>query len=316
MTPAAKKAFVTRMAAGRKKAARNPKNGGTIKQVLQDAGYTGHKETSSGHKYWHPGTFNGVKVDSSGNWKHTANIPGDPQQETGTGKGPDSLKHHLHKVNPESRARKKRRNASPAPRIVSRGKGKIASFQVLIGPRVIAQYATRAKAAAHLKAIRKARNPEDMEAASAMYEQFHGRASERIIDHSETLDYRSELAQLGKLIELRIAINGDRATLDGFGNCHVACDPQGKNIAFLGGSQGIDLAALEIDSEKDLIELGECTYIKYFSRKGFHDFAPIDYFHSFGEENGIRPVLGYDTFNKKLFLIGGDYTVKPEGIVN
>jgi hypothetical protein len=160
------------------------------------------------------------------------------------------------------------------------------------------------------------RNPADMAEASAMYEQFHGRAPARIIEHSETLDYRSELAELGKLLELRIKINGDRATLDGFGNCQVACDPDGKNIAFLGGNQTIDLDALGIESDKDLIELGELTYIKYFSRKGFHDFAPIDYFHHVGEVDGIRPMLSYDTFNKKLFLLGGNYQVKPAGIEN
>jgi hypothetical protein len=160
------------------------------------------------------------------------------------------------------------------------------------------------------------RNPDSMGPASAMYESFHGREPARIIEHSDNFDYRAELAELGKLLELRIKINGDRATLDGFGPCQVACDPDGHNIAFLGGAQTIDLDALGIESDKDLVELGELTYIKYFSKKGFHDFAPIDYTHHFGEVDGIRPILTYDTFNRKLFLIGGNYQVKPEGITN
>jgi hypothetical protein len=164
---------------------------------------------------------------------------------------------------------------------------------------------------------RQIKNPEDMGPASAMYESFHGREPARIIEHTENFDYRAQLAELGKLLELRIKITGgDKATLDGFGNCQVACDPDGKNIAFLGGSQAIDLDALEIESDKDLIELGEVTYIAYFAKKGFHNFEPIDYTHHFGEVDGIRPILTYDSFNRKLFLIGGNYSVKPEGITN
>jgi hypothetical protein len=162
------------------------------------------------------------------------------------------------------------------------------------------------------------RNPaDDMAEAEAMYEQFHGRAAARTIEHEEEQEYRSELAELGKLLELRFKLPGvGGVDLQDFGPCQVACTPDGQTIYFLGGNQRVDVAALGIETAKDYIELGECTYIKYFTRKGFHDFDPVDYWHKFGEENGVRPVLAYDQMNEKLFLVGGDYQARPEGIVN
>ena len=72
----------------------------------------------------------------------------------------------------------------------------------------------------------------------------------------------------------------------------------------------------DIASDKDMIELGPCMYIEYYTVKGFHDFEPTNYWHLFGEEDEIRPILCYDRLNKQLFLMGGNYTVKYEGIVN
>jgi hypothetical protein len=169
----------------------------------------------------------------------------------------------------------------------------------------------------------KQKNPEhdeDMLAAEAMYEQFHGRAAERTIEHSDAHEYRSELAELGNLLELRVRVPGVPAPVPirNFGaDCQATCTPDGNTIYFLGGDQRLDLAgSLGIESDKDYVELGEATYVQYFSKKGFHNFAPTNYFHSFGEEDGIRPVLAYDAINEKLFLVGGNYHCKPEGIVN
>jgi hypothetical protein len=162
------------------------------------------------------------------------------------------------------------------------------------------------------------RNPgDDMAEAEAMYEQFHGRPAARIIEHEETHEYRSELAELGKLLFLRIKLPGvGNAEFEDFGNCQVACTPDGASIYFVGGKQQIDVEGLGIRSDKDYIELGECTMIRYLTKKGFHNFESTDYWHKFGEEDGIRPVLAYDQINQKLFLVGGNYQVRPEGIVN
>jgi len=161
-------------------------------------------------------------------------------------------------------------------------------------------------------------NPEQMAEAEAMYTAFHGREANRIIEHVEATEYRSELAELGKLLELRFRLPGVHAPIPllEFGNAQVTCTPDGTNIYFVGGAQAVDLESLAITSDKDYVELGELTYIRYFTRKGFHHFEPIEYRHTFGEVDGIRPTLAYDRINRKIFLIGGNYECRPEGIVN
>jgi hypothetical protein len=154
--------------------------------------------------------------------------------------------------------------------------------------------------------------------ASEMYTTFHGKAPGRIVEYDELVNFPQHFAELGRLVELRIDLDSAnrKFPITSFKNCKVVCTPDGENIYFVGGDQRIDLNSLEIGGDKDMVELGPCVYICYHTTKDFHDFAPIDYYHHFGEENGVRPVLGYDRLNHNLFLIGGDYRVKREGIVN
>jgi hypothetical protein len=164
---------------------------------------------------------------------------------------------------------------------------------------------------------KKRRNSGEDEAA-AMFETFHQKKPGHIVEYEELVRFPGNFAELGDLIELRVFL--DDANRDfpftRFGECKVVCTPDGSNIYFVGGDQAIDLEALELTTDKDTIELGPCTYICYFTVKGFHDFAPTKYWHRFGEEDGVFPRLGYDRLNKRLYLIGGAYQVKREGIVN
>lgn len=218
-----------------------------------------------------------------------------------------------------------RKSKKAIKKLASKGGGSLVPFNKRLKPKKPKKNVSSRSAA--IKAIarkfqqarsyRGKRNPaDDMAEAAAMYEQFHGRDAERIIQHDEEHAYRSELAELGKLLELKFKVPGGHALLDDFGNCQVACTPDGLNIYFVGGQQRIDLDQLGIASDKDYIELGECTLIRYFTKKGFHNFDPINYWHRFGEEDGIKPMLAYDAQNQKLFLIGGNYQARPEGIVN
>jgi len=138
------------------------------------------------------------------------------------------------------------------------------------------------------------------------------------VDYETMVRYPDKFAELGRLRELRIYL--DDANTDfpftRFKECIVACTPDGRNIYFIDGDQEIDLSALGIASDKDMVELGPCTYIEYQTVKGFHNFEPTRYWHRFGEEDGIHPVLCYDRLNKTLFLVSGNYTVKYEGITN
>lgn len=154
--------------------------------------------------------------------------------------------------------------------------------------------------------------------AEEMYEKFHQKPPGRIIQVDQVYNYPAEFAELGKLKELRFDLDNHNLNfpLTQFRGTRVVCTPDGANIYFLEGDQSIDFEAMDIATDKDMVELGPCTYICYHTQKGFHDFEPIDYFHHFGEEDGIYPVLNYDRLNKALFLVSGNYRVRPEGIVN
>lgn len=164
----------------------------------------------------------------------------------------------------------------------------------------------------------KRRNSDTLAAAIEKFTEFHGKEPGRIVEYEQHVRYSKNLAEMGKLKELRFFL--DRANpefpLTSFGECQAVCTPDGRNIYFIGGDQSINLEALEIASDKDMIELGPCGYIVYDTVKGFHDFQQTNYWHPFGEEDGVFPRLAYDRLNKLLFLLGGNYQVRPEGIVN
>lgn len=165
---------------------------------------------------------------------------------------------------------------------------------------------------------KKRRNPDTTEAAAQKFAEFHGKQPGRVIEYEQVYKYPENYAEMGKLIELRFDLDDSNEgfPLTGFKGTRAVCTPDGSNIYFIAGDQAIDFEALNIASDKDMVELGPCVYICYHTVKGFHDFEPIDYEHEFGEEDGITPVLAYDRLNKALFLIGGNYRVRPEGIVN
>jgi hypothetical protein len=199
---------------------------------------------------------------------------------------------------------------------------KAIGFKVKDARAAIAQHREIKKKYSPKAQAKKRANPKrrrNQAGAAELYESFHQRPHNREIDYEIEERYHSQLAELGWLVELRILdaasewetplkfsrSNGSRV--------QVTATADGSNIYFVGGDQSVPTEGL---SGKDYVTLGECTSITYHTVKGFHDFAPTDYEHDFGEETGELPTLNYDRLNKRLFLIGGDFFVKPEGIVN
>jgi len=96
-----------------------------------------------------------------------------------------------------------------------------------------------------------------------------------------------------------------------------------KRLYLVGGNQDyspmLDQVNVHPDGE-DYWVLGEARTIVYRERKHFDDFALINYEHKFGAEPGQppkeRPTLCYDRRMNRLLLEGGDYDIRPEGIVN
>lgn len=166
----------------------------------------------------------------------------------------------------------------------------------------------------------KTRNTDkELAAAAKMSEEFHGRPARKVTKFKTRIKERDALADLGRLIQMKLYVRPrERADLDFTGNIRLACTPDGGQLYFVGGDQTTDLAAfgLKATLPKDHVLLGEVRQITYHTSKVFHNFEPTDYWHNFGDEGGERPVLHYDVQNGLLYLTGGSYQVRPEGIAN
>lgn len=162
-------------------------------------------------------------------------------------------------------------------------------------------------------------NPESD--AAALYEDFHGTPPEhtkRIVTEREERDW---LAELGTLTELKVAtLSGLDATIRFNGNAPVlGASEDGRQLFIEGGDQAINLGTLKMNGDKwkkDSMVIGVLYELTYQTRKGFDKFVLSDYYHGLGEETGVQPMLLYDPHNKLLSVSGGQYQIKPEGIVN
>jgi hypothetical protein len=170
-------------------------------------------------------------------------------------------------------------------------------------------------------AVARRRNSEvdSATAAAELYEQFHGKPSTKYTTYQEPNERPTDLADLGKLIELIVWIDEDDAKeLGPFKGVRVTATGEGGSIYFIGGDQKLDLEALDRADgmPKDHILIGPVEYIAYHTSKDFHDFEPTTYEHQFGEETGEQPWLCYDVRNRRMYLIGGAYRVRRPGIEN
>lgn len=64
---------------------------------------------------------------------------------------------------------------------------------------------------------------------------------------------------------------------------------------------------------KVAVKLGKLISVAYETHKG-GEHATWE--HEFGEEGGRKPDLVMDAKTKRLHIVGGDYDVKPEGIID
>lgn len=169
------------------------------------------------------------------------------------------------------------------------------------------------------RAAARRRNSDDIRAAAKLSEKFHGRPARKVRTIEEQETTREVLADLGRLISLDVKLSdGGTAELTTDGNVRVAASPDGGQIYFVGGNQQVDLAELGLAGRlpKDHLMVGELAKLTYHTSKAFHNFEPTDYYHRMGEEGGQRPAIHYDVLNKALYLTGGTYQVRPEGIIH
>jgi hypothetical protein len=97
----------------------------------------------------------------------------------------------------------------------------------------------------------------------------------------------------------------------------------GNQIYFVGGNQDITplLDKFKVDSSKDFVGLGVLVALTYLACKAIPDDADVDrkviaWQHILGEEGGDPPLIFYNKLQKRLFLVGGNYTIEQPGIIN
>jgi len=162
---------------------------------------------------------------------------------------------------------------------------------------------------------------DDIESAEEVYKEFHGKPSDEILEVEEDHIERDALTVLGQLVQLVVqsAANESIYKVNFDADVMLCCSPDRKQLYVVGGEQSLDLASMgfsESAIQKDKVFVGSVLQVTYRTRKHFDDFDVIDYVHDMGEEGGTLPVLAYDRLNQNLEFIGGDYEIKPEGIVN
>jgi len=177
------------------------------------------------------------------------------------------------------------------------------------------------------------RNPES--AVTSLYEEFHGEPPQETLQIEETVHEHEWLATLGDLMQLKIA-NKDAGfteaeiNFNGFGtdyetefnekdNVRLCSSEDGLQLYVRGGDQAVDLAGLKMNKKpwvRDKMLLGTLIEFTYRTEKGFDKFDILNYYHHAGEDTKIRPVVVYDNKSNLIEIVGGQYEVKPEGVVN
>lgn len=167
------------------------------------------------------------------------------------------------------------------------------------------------------------RNP--VEAAQSKYEEFHGRPSEELLEVETPIHVHDVLSGLGKLERM------DIRTLDGrflvklrkFSGAILAQNENSDEMPQLyieGGDQEVDLSLFSLRAPyHEYEQLGTLERIDYYTIKDHlgADGGEAIYRHRLVKlRTRGKPAVIYDVRNKLLQIVGGSYTIQPEGIVN
>jgi len=167
--------------------------------------------------------------------------------------------------------------------------------------------------------------PVETEQAVRLFEGFHGRAPEEILELQRSATMRLDYTALGELVAIglgqpeqhggALVNHWDKEnclTFEG-DDVKLASAPNGEQLYLIGGNQDCSdcFDAVEgLDEQKDLIDLGDAGFVVYDARKAHSNFEPVEWIHEFGEEGGTLPRLLYDRLRRELFFAGGNYTIQ------
>lgn len=166
---------------------------------------------------------------------------------------------------------------------------------------------------------------EEYEQAKRIAELFHGRPVKEEITVTESIREHDWLWRIGPLVKLKVrTLTKQNATLpfhqDEKGMVHLFCSPDGRQFYLRGGDQELNLEVLGMGEStewyRDHMLIGEAKEITYRDKKKFHRFKLIDYYHKLGEVTKQKPMLAYDAFAGRMQIIGGQYKVETEDLVD
>jgi hypothetical protein len=165
---------------------------------------------------------------------------------------------------------------------------------------------------------------EEYKQASHTAELFHGRPVKEEIEVKEVIKTHDWYVSIGPLVKLKIrTLTKRNATLpfprSGDGKVELFCSPDGRQFYLRGGDQilGLEPIGMGEGTEwyRDHMVIGECKEITYLDAKKFHKFKLIEYYHKLGEVTNKKPALLYDTLSKKLSIVGGQYRVELDDLI-
>jgi len=160
--------------------------------------------------------------------------------------------------------------------------------------------------------------------AAALHESFTGQSVDQVRVLDEPCIPRGDYGQIGELLALYVKpLAGGQVkviTCNRHARPIVLAAESGRQIYFAGGDQDLagSLPAFGArDRGGNVYELGEARRIDYKQRKEhLPDPDGDEWKHEFGEENGVRPIALFDATHRRILLEGGDYRIRPEGIIN
>ena len=162
--------------------------------------------------------------------------------------------------------------------------------------------------------FRRRRNPNGTpEDIAAMHEMFLGRPTESTFEITAPAGTPKDVAVLGSLVCLKteeedFEFDKGEAYLgaDGRANLYVLGDttPVETNTNFG------EIEEIRYEARKDHL-----NPFRWRRRKARRNSSNVEYFHFFGEEDGVMPKLKSDG-DGLLHISGGNYTVEAEGIIN
>lgn len=162
--------------------------------------------------------------------------------------------------------------------------------------------------------FRRKRNSSTPAAINDVHKMFLGRPSTKSFSVKAPSNTPADVAVLGPLVCLKTR---DEEFAFSKGEAWIATDGKAQKLYILGDKYA---GGIEPNSN-----FGHITEIRYEARKDHinpfkwkrrrRNAQVTEYFHHFGEVTGVRPRLQSDK-ERLLHIVGGQYSIKSEGIVN